>query len=237
MSTFVRRSRRLPARVYWVRRGLLLAVVLLLGWGLARYAGADPAPEAVAPDPARTAAVRIAGAGEGATVSMSPARSSDRRPSRASDRPQRVRPVLGAPAGACDPAAVTVTPSVGGPVVAGTGVLLQLRLAVTAERACRAHLGNRLLVQVARDDEPVWTLTDCPSALATDTVVLHPGWMSVIDLAWSGRASNARCSVETVPARPGTYQLQAAMLGGEPAMVGLEVVGDAGSTSDEPGQT
>lgn len=247
VSTIVRPSGRLPARVYWTRRGLLLVLVLLLAWGLARCSSVDPSAESgssavgdtisAADAPGADAAVgsplglaggaaadaSTAAAGAGATAGTATPRPRDGRRSRSSAPPQRVRPVLGAPVGACDPAATTVIPSVGGEVIAGAGAQLQLRLSTVGAQACRLSLGNRLLVQVARDDEPVWRLADCPSALTADTVVLHPDWATVVDIAWSGRTSNATCSVETTAVRPGTYQLQASMLAGEPGTVDLEV--------------
>lgn len=254
MSTVVRPSGRLPARVYWVRRGLLLLLVLLLAWGLARCAANDPSAGAGRPgpaddsspaddtagataDPARSARAdgSVATAGIGASVSTSPLRSVDGRRSRTASRPQRVRPVLSAPVGRCDPAATTVTPSAGDPVVSGSGALLQLRLAVSGEQACTLPFGERLLVQVALEGESVWSLEDCPSAVSTESVVLRPGWASVVDVAWSGRGSSATCPVETAAVRPGTYQLQAAMLGGEPGTVDLEVV--APPESRPKGQT
>jgi hypothetical protein len=135
-----------------------------------------------------------------------------------------VRPVFAEPTGRCDPTATTATADVPEPVVSGTGAVLQVRLRTTAASACTLFLTDRLLVQVTRDDEAIWRLQDCPSALSTPSVVLQPAWSTVIDIAWSGRASNAKCGLGTPAADPGNYSLQAAILSGEPGTTDLRVL-------------
>lgn len=222
-----------------MRRGLLLAGVVLLVWALARCSAQEPSVRA-APGPVSDLGPAgqprsAAAAATGAAMSTSPPAIA--RAGRGSSRALHVRPVLSPPVGSCDPAATLVRPDAAEPVVAGTGALLQLRVTVVGDNACTLRLGERLLVQVSRDGEPDWRLSDCPSALSTDAVVLRPGWASVVDIAWSGRTSNATCSVETPPVRAGTYQLQAAMLGGEPGVVDLEVVPAEDTVVRESGRT
>lgn len=224
--------------MYWVRRGLLLAGVVLVVWVLARCNAQEPSVRAApGPDFVRAAAGpsrSAAAAATGAAVSTTPPTAFPRA-SRGSSRAFRVRPVLSPPVGRCDPATTLVRPDAPDPVVAGTGALLQLRVAVSGDRACTLVLGEQLLAQVSRDGEPRWRLSDCPSALSEDSVVLRPGWATVVDIAWSGRTSNATCSVETTALRAGTYQLQAAMLGGEPGAVDLEVVRAEDTVTPESG--
>lgn len=247
MSTAARPSRRLPAQVYWVRRVMLLLLVLLLAFAVARFFGNDAGLESGPPPTGNTGNTgnhgnngkdgTAAGAGVGASVSAVAAPPLATPTSRRSSDLSRVRPELGSPAGACDPADITVVPSADGRVESGSGAPIQLRLTVIGEQACRLSLDDRLLVQVARDGAALWSLTDCPSALGVDTAVLHPGWATVVQLEWSGRTSNPTCALETPAVQPGTYQLQAALLQGEPATVRLDVAAapDAATGRDARG--
>jgi hypothetical protein len=171
------------------------------------------------------AAVGI-GATAGAVASSGPAVKAG-----STDGKATTQHVFSAPVGPCDPAETTAIADAPESVVAGSSTVLQVRLRTTGDLACTLTLEGQLLVQVSQEDEALWRLSDCPSALATDTTVLHPGWATVVDVTWSGRASNASCALETADAVPGRYQVQAAMLSGEPGASELEVVAEAGSRS------
>jgi hypothetical protein len=180
---------------------------------------------AIAPDaaastsPRRSAAAAASAAALGAVAStFSP------EPSGVEASSSGVRPVLAAPVGRCEPSSTVARADAPKSVTSGEGATLQVRLSTTASEACTLALTDRLLVQVARDDEAVWRLADCPSALTTASVVLQPAWSTVIDIAWSGRISNARCGLETAAVAAGSYSLQAAILSGEPGTAELEVL-------------
>lgn len=216
--------------MYWRRRltlVLMLALVLGAVWQTRANQG-DPG------EPPATADLALEPEGHGAAASsrfpaaaaMGAAASTSSVPGLAGEATSstRVQPVLAAPVGRCDPAATIARADVPEPVTSGGGATLQVRLSTTATQACTLVLTDRLLVQVAREDEAVWRLQDCPSALTTASVVLQPAWATVVDVAWSGRVSNARCGLETAAAAPGTYSLQAAILSGEPGTAELEVL-------------
>lgn len=215
--------------MYWRRRltvVVLLAMVLGAVWQtrVNRSASTDPSAasqdSASGMDPAAEAGAHpfAAAAGAGATAGTS------REVTGRSPRSALIRPVFSTPAGRCEPSATTARADVPEPVVSGTGATLQVRLSTAAASACTLVLEDRLLVQVARDGEAIWQLRDCPSAVTTDSVVLQPGWATVVDITWSGRASNAKCGLETPAAAPGTYALQAAILSGEPGTSELDVL-------------
>ncbi len=220
---------RLPARVYWTRRLAVLAVVLAVvstaGSLLSRWSspqGTDsvsagtPAPlPADAAGAMAAAGTSVGGGGSaGEAVGTLTRTRSERR---------AAQPVLPPPSARCRADEVSVVPTVVGAAQAGAETALQLQVTSMSDTTCRLPLGERLLVQVSRDGEPAWRLADCPAALSTESVVLYPSWTSVVDVTWSGRTSNATCSVGTRAVRPGAYRLQAAMLGGEPDTTRFEV--------------
>jgi hypothetical protein len=218
--------------VYWRRRltvVVVLALVLGAVWqtrvnrGGSTDLSAASQPGAAVSDRAEAAGLRGAGrfaaaAGVGATAGTSQD-VAGRTPGAAV-----IRPVFATPVGRCEPTATSARADVQEPVVSGTGATLQVRLSTSATAACTLVLEDRLLVQVARDGEAIWRLRDCPSAVASDSVVLQPGWATVVDITWSGRTSNAKCGLDTPAAAPGTYALQAAILSGEPGTSQLDVL-------------
>lgn len=252
MSTAARPTRRLPARVYWTRRLVLLAIVVLLGFVLTRWvtvryvdsastdagaataaaadgAAADDSGDAT-PAPARSDHAMSA-AGIGATAGAVATSGPAVEPANGAGGAATTQPLFSAPVGPCDQAETTAFADAPESVVSGTGAVLQVRLRTTGDQACTLTLTGQLLVQVALEDEALWRLSDCPSALTTAATVLHPGWATVVDVTWSGRASNASCALETADAPPGRYQVQAALLSGEPGTSALEVVAEADSRS------
>jgi hypothetical protein len=219
--------------VYWRRRVTLvvmLGLVLAAVWQTRVNRGDSDDPPAMAQSDAGSDAAGSGGAvptmgralAASAAVGAAASTSAPGMAGGAASTPP-VRPVLAQPVGRCDPATTIARADAPETVTSGAGATLQVRLSTTATEACTLALTDRLLVQVARDDEAIWRLEDCPSALTTASVALHPAWSTVIDIAWSGRVSNARCGLETAVAAPGTYSLQAAILSGEPGSAELEV--------------
>jgi hypothetical protein len=229
MSTVVRPSGPLPPRVYWVRRLLLLGVVLGPVWALLAAVGGgdDPAsgePETVEPG----AEVTEEPADEASTNAQSAAetRREERkaRRERKADRrtPERVQDVsqsLETAAGACDLTLVQVVPHVTEPVYARSEVPMRIGLRTEQATACTLALSpDRLLVAVhSLEDVSIWSSTECPDSVPTRDVVLRPHWTATVDLLWSGTRSGRRCSADDAYAAPGEYVLQVAALTGEPA--------------------
>lgn len=223
--------------MYWRRRltlVMMLALVLAAVWQTrVNRSESDGPPAAAQADseagPAGSAAEAAASTNArrlAASAAVGAAVSASSIPERVGGEasPPRVRPVLAEPVGRCDPSATIARADAPESVTSGAGATLQLRLSTTATEACTLTLTDRLLVQVARDDEAVWRLQDCPSALTAASVVLQPAWSTVVDIVWSGRVSNAKCGLETAAVAPGRYSLQAAVLSGEPGTAELEVI-------------
>jgi hypothetical protein len=207
MSTVARPRGPLPARVYWVRRLLLLTVAGLLVVGVHRvltFQGGEDEPA--------TAASTVGAPFELPTLAVPPSSSPEML-----IRAERRKAKLPPPDGPCDPADVLVTPIIEAAHV-GRPVQIILELTTTRSRACEFEVsGESVAVNVSIPDgarELLWTTQDCPSALAETTVVARRDVPGRAVAEWDGRRSDERCSVLTEWVLPGTYLVEAVALGG-----------------------
>jgi hypothetical protein len=189
-------QRRLPAAIYWRRRLLLLAVLILIAWvslqlwpddGDERPVSA-PAPTATpspTPEPAPTDGTT--------TVELA-----------ASSKP-------------CQPESIRITPSVPSDQNTRGPVDIDLAVSSTSKAACTfTAQSSDLLAIISAGKTAIWDSTVCKYALLDDEVQLSPGWSTVKRVEWSGRGSGPACSKKEGWATPGRYTLQIGTLGGEP---------------------
>ncbi|MGH3496603.1 MAG: hypothetical protein ACRDP1_03960 [Nocardioidaceae bacterium] len=228
MSSVVRPSGPLPPRVYWTRRLLLLAIVVVLVWGVARCAGGSNAA-----DKAATTSKTSPSAGAARTVQH------HQRPQHARRHASRhhrvhthhrvgpavalVRPNLPAASGTCDPTQVSVSPSVVGPAYAGRRSLITLVFTTTGKPCTLAVDAKDLLVAVQGSSGTAWTSHRCTAAIPSSSLVLRPGWLATVGVAWTGHVSDASCSTAAPAVATGSYTVQAAVIGGEPASTTVHV--------------
>ena len=232
------RVSRLPARVYWFRRLLVLSLVVLLGWGgVSLVIGDETAPSGADEPPGdavgRPATPSSPGRGDGTSPGI---QQGDPGPVQIVSRPVVVTSRLARPTGDCQVGSVVVTPNVRGPVVAGEPVRLELVMSVepvrldlvvriTLDGVCRLRLGaGQLLAQVVSPaGVPVWDLADCPREVPVGAVTLRSGWQTAVALTWSGRRRDRSCVSATEPVEPGRYELRTAVVGGEPSSSAFDV--------------
>ncbi|MET3961428.1 hypothetical protein ABIE44_001362 [Marmoricola sp. OAE513] len=212
MTSSTRTAGRLPARVYWFRRALVLGTALALVFAFARLLGAGGGSE----DPA-------------AKARTSSARST---PTAAAPQPAFIGPLPGKalptsagggapvaevqPDGPCDANDVTVTP-VAGTAPAGRAVPLTLQL-TGIRPACTFKVTPKTVVaKVSTAKGKVWSSQDCPASVSRSSVVVRSAAATTIQLTWNGRGSDSSCSPSTDWAPPGTYEVVAAAVGSEPS--------------------
>jgi len=237
VSTVVRPSGPLPARVYWVRRLLLVAIVLALVWTLMRLLGGsdpasgetrsgDPAPqETQSPAPEETRRTPTPRQLRQRRIEARRERLAERRQLK---RVQDVSMALSGPTGPCDLTLVQVGAHVPEPAYAGTSVSLRVELRTQQPTACTLELNaDHLLVSVVAEESTLWSSEVCPDAVPRQQVVLRPYWTSTVDLQWSGQRSGRRCASTEDYAAPGDYELRLAALTGEPANVAFKLVDPA----------
>ncbi len=205
---------RLPARVYWVRRLMVLGIATLLVVGLARLLGGS-SDGSSGPDQASRAADTSSAAVPASTGPTATA--SGTHPRRhAQARPTQTPTPVAMPSGPCAPGDIAITPSVPHPF-AGRDIALVLDLSTLTTPACTWKVsGATLALKITSGADLIWTSVQCPRAIPTEDLVLRQSTPTRVRLTWDARRSEPGCPRLTDWARLGTYHLHVAALAGEP---------------------
>ncbi|MBB6627423.1 hypothetical protein H5V45_08825 [Nocardioides sp. KIGAM211] len=205
----------LPARVYWTRRVLVLAVALLLVFGIAKVLtlgsdGSSETPEAtqVAADPTGTT-----------DPSLPVASPTEKKKGKGKGKKHSQAPVLAPPDGPCADEDIAVNPEVQRPVAGPRGdIFVVLHLRTIAAEACTWQVSpDTLTLKISSGKDDIWSSRQCPRAVPTKDVVVRKDVDTTVGLTWNGKRSDADCSRLTDWALPGYYHVTAAALAGEPA--------------------
>ncbi len=207
----------LPARVYWIRRTLVLVVALALVFGIGKLLtgfGGDAKATTAAAQPSRQPT-----ASASATV-PAPA------PTKQAARSKKSTVPLSVPTGTCDATRIDVVPAVR-KVDGGSAITLPVKLVSTDGTCTWQASPSALVVKVVSGEDRIWSSQDCRAAVPKQDVVVRPATekATVVDVTWSGRRSRDGCPKGTEWADVGYYHVIAATLGGEPADVQFQVVG------------
>lgn len=206
MSAVTQPRGPLPARVYWTRRALVLAVALVLVFGLAKVLGGGS--DGKSQDPGQAAVVSGDPTGTGSTRP---------RPRTTAKATKKSKPVLAQPDGPCAAAEVTVEGRISRTANDGD---VRIPLVLRGERpACTFSASDKtIVVKIVSGDDNIWTSQQCGGIEARDVVVRSAVGTRVM-LVWHGRRSDEDCSQSTAWADTGYYHVIAATLGGEPSDV------------------
>ncbi|MDF1606171.1 hypothetical protein [Nocardioides sp. YIM 152315] len=216
----------LPARVYWVRRALVLGTAVLLVVAIARMLGGgsdakggDDEAELSAGSPSSSAPT-VADSGTPAPPTAT--RTGKGKPGKG--RQTSEAPVLAAPTGECVGSDIAVTPKVGN-AVAGRDVMIVLQLRTITAEACTWRVApNALTVNITSGKDPIWSSRQCPRAMPRRDVVVRKAVTTRVGLVWKqAKRSDDTCTVGTTWAYPGWYHVTAAALGGEPSDLQFEL--------------
>ena len=190
-------QRRLPAEIYWRRRLLLLAVLILIAWlGLQFWPGSG--------DDERPVSAPVTTATPSPTPKPAP-----------TDGTTTVALSTGTPPPPSE--SIRITPSVPDGQETRGPVDIDFTISSTSKKACTfTALSSDLLVVISAGKTAIWDSTVCKTALLDEPVKLAPGWSTVVPVEWSGRGSGPACSKKEGWATPGRYTVQVGTLGGEP---------------------
>ncbi|WP_324275876.1 MucR family transcriptional regulator [Blastococcus brunescens] len=201
----------LPARVYWRRRVVVLAVVLALlggvGWLAfsllsARDGGASASDGAEAvPEPALERVVPSLTAV--ATPDPPPVAETVAEPPVAAPDP--------VPGGPCTDDMITLEVRTPGSVPVGSKPTFELAVANVAAVPCVRALDKGLqeIVMLDSAGNRVWGSNDCFPEASSDPRTLAPGEVVTVPLVWGGLTSEPTCSAPRVNPPPGSYLLRA----------------------------
>lgn len=206
---------RLPRRVYWFRRAIVLAVVVGLVVGIAHLVGGTGVDEAATEQAGRVSA----------TPSTAPAPTLVYGPTAAARVKRTSADVAPAePTGECDPQDITALPTLERPEAGGT-VRITVSLAGT-QPACTFQVGPRSLVAKVTDDEgrDFWRSQDCPAAVPREEVVVRSAEPTEVTMRWNGRSSDRGCGDFSTWALPGFYDVLVSVQGSQPAELRFELL-------------
>ena len=222
----------LPARVYWVRRAMVLGTALMLVFGIARLlAGGSDATDG------NRAATLAADSGPTQAASSipptitAPTAVTTRGPDVVATPTQTRAAAPAAPEGTCADDDIAVTPEVPA-AVAGRDVKVLLRLRTLKSPACTWRVSRQnLTVKITSGQDDIWSSLDCPRAIPAGEVVVRNTATTTVPLVWKGaRRSDATCSRFAGWAMPGWYHVTASSIGGEPSDVQFELVRPTATT-------
>lgn len=220
MSAPTRPRRRHPARVYWVRRALLVGVATLLVVLVARLLGGGGAEESA--DEAR----QVAGTPSGTTTEAPPTDGAGEptAPVEAPTTPAAPTTTPPAqPSGPCAPEDIVVEPFVG-EAVGGSPVTIALALTTKETPACTWEVSSETtVVKVTSGDDDIWTTQHCPDAIPVSRVVVRQAEPVAVQLQWPAWRSGPDCTLMQW-SLPGSYHAEAAALAGEPTDTQFELV-------------
>ncbi len=216
--------RRLPARVYWVRRLMVLGIAVLLVVGIARLLGGG-SDGSSGPDQAQTVADASSPASTPATT---PSSTDSTAPGQTGGKHKKKQPTadptpVSMPSGPCPADDISITPSVPKPI-AGRDIKLVLDLSTVATPACDWTMSSRTLAlkitspcaTCAAGQDVIWTSVECGGSIPKQDLVLRQGAPVRVPITWNARRSEPGCPRLTPWALPGTYHLHVAALAGHP---------------------
>lgn len=209
----------LPARVYWTRRLILLAVAALLVVTLGRVltGGSDGGGDAGSTknDKATQVAGVPSSADTGVTDAATTAATPDAKDAKASKAP------LAQPDGPCKPEDLAVTAEVGTTPNDGQ---VEIVLAVSGTKAACTFTFSQesVVVKISSGADGIWSSQQCKT-LPSQDVVVRSALPAKVPFVWNGHRSDEDCSRSAAWAKTGSYHVIAAPLGGEPTDVQFEL--------------
>jgi hypothetical protein len=204
----------LPARVYWVRRGILIGIALLLVLVVGKLlTGGSDGAESPKAD-AGKAALANSETSVSPTVTTTPT---------GAVVPTGKDVPLADPSGPCDPEKVTVT-AVGGSRPNDGQVEMPLQVSTSEEACTFAFSPDTVAVKITSGADSIWSTQQC-SVLPTADLVVRAAKPADVTFIWNGHRADDECSKAAHWAGVGSYHAIAATLGGEPTDTQFELTG------------
>jgi len=200
---------------------MLLSVVFLVVFGLARLVGGGGEPES--PD-ATTVAAEAGenkksekGTDKDAATKPSVQPSPSATPAAEVKKTEEPRP---APSGVCENSDVTIDPVVA-KTRKTTRVVIGLLMRTKTAEACSWQVSpTSVTVKIdsgsRKSPDDIWQSRQCPDAVPTKDVTLYKEFGTRVLMVWNGRRSDSACSDQTDWAKAGWYHIKAAAYAGEP---------------------
>ncbi|MBX9244582.1 hypothetical protein ICW40_07140 [Actinotalea ferrariae] len=224
MSTMLHPVGPRPPQVYWVRRLVVLAVlvgVVAVLWAVLGR-GAAPADGASGADTDADAS-QDAGAGDGDEATTGASDDAADATDAAVDAPQEQAADQGPVV--CAPADLTLALTTDARAyAAGVQPTFTVALTNAGGAACTvdADAAQREILITSGSDR-IWSSLDCPPTAAPNLLLLEPGARTDAPVVWDRTRSAVGCTGGLPEPRPGTYSAVVTMLGATSAPVVFEL--------------
>jgi hypothetical protein len=201
MSSLLRPVGHLPASVYWFRRGLVLAVLVLLFILVSRLFGGGDNPQnsaAAGPQQDPTTAPPVTPT---TTPTETATSKKSEQPAKTTQTPRNTT---------CDGSDVRieVLPAIR-KIASGSALNFSVRLDAVSDE-CKATIDSgKLTVTVISGKDLIWTTTHCEQAIPRATLVVAKGKQAVSTVPWNGHRSGPGCLPGQPAAKAGTYVVKA----------------------------
>jgi hypothetical protein len=217
MSSLLRPVGHLPASVYWFRRGLVLAVLVLLLFLITRlFSGGGDNPQntaATGPQQDPTTAPVV-------TPTITP---TARASTKTSEAPVKTSATPRDTTCAGADVQVEVLPA-NRRIASGSALNFVVSFDAVSDE-CKATVdASRLTVTVTSGNDLIWTTTHCGQAIPRATLVVAKGKQATSTVAWNGHRSGPGCLPGQPVAKPGTYVVKAVFDGRESSSQAFQIV-------------
>ncbi|WP_165354382.1 hypothetical protein [Nocardioides glacieisoli] len=234
MASTVRPRGPLPARVYWIRRAVVLAVPILLVVVLARLLGGSSDAKETASGTATQAGAKVeastvptVGPTAGEKVRTGKGKKGKKGNKGTTDVPVETTPpapVLPEPTGPCADSDIVATPVITS-APGGSDVAITINLRTKFAEACTWQASpETMTVTITSGEDYIWSTRECPVGIPPQDVVIRQAVDAPVVVTWSAKRSDETCSDRTQFALPGFYHVEAAALGGDGTDVQFELV-------------
>jgi len=209
---------RLPDRIYWRRRAVVLVALVLVIAVIAAIASAIRGRSTTA-TPATTPSVQVTEPSVTPTPTDTPSASQSPSLSASASASPTVTaaPSSTAPT-ECVPNLLSL--AVTGPrtVAASAKADLEVTLTNTGQVACVIVFDTRFVLRVVSGTDEVWSTADCAAWRATGTQTVQPGAVVAWKTTWDRHRSQKECKVVPTALKAGTYVANAMYTGAVPAI-------------------
>ena len=227
MASTMRPRGPLPARVYWTRRIVVLAVPLLLVVVLARVLGGASDGKEAASGTATQAGAKVEASTvptAGPTADTSAAEKGKKGKRKRTEETTPPEPVLAEPTGPCADSDIVATPLIIS-APGGSDIPITINLRTKFAEACTWQASpTTMTVTITSGDDYIWSTRECPVGIPPQDVVIRQAVDTPVVVTWSAKRSDDTCSNRTAYAMPGFYHVEAAALGGDGTDVQFELV-------------
>ncbi|HSN11303.1 MAG TPA: hypothetical protein VLS51_04265 [Propionibacteriaceae bacterium] len=204
---------RLPQRIYWFRRGVVLvAVALVIGlivWLSSLTSSPKTSGTPVKPPLAPASTEPSAAPTDSTEATALPGQGTASLASSVQGTPT----ASSAPPADCDPGVLTLAVSAPGSLKAGATAQLTVTVTNSGLDPCTFTFDSQFTMTIVSGTDQIWTTADCAQWAPSGSQQLAVGATATWQTTWDRHRSEAGCKLVQTTLRPGTYVVNAMYTG------------------------